>query len=173
VGWKDGEVTGWMVRGCEWLSAKPAVKTEQKPSRTRNSRKWNKSRNSPNNEKQTKMHKTRNFQRSRQKKENQKNQIREQNRSSKTQVKRHITRWLFKNGQSNARGGQQEAEQNNSWLCGMGGIWCHAMLCMQVVDSRRCPVHGEHENSGAEPSAKDKKKWSTRTRREWMWTNLV
>jgi len=31
-------------------------------------------------------------------KETQKNKIREQNRSSRSQVKRHITRWLFKNG---------------------------------------------------------------------------
>jgi len=29
----------------------------------------------------------------------------------------------------NVGGGNQHAEQNNSWLYGMGGIWCHALLC--------------------------------------------
>jgi len=95
--------SGLGVQGCEWLSAKPAVKTEKKTTRTRNSRK---SRNSHNKEKQTKMHKTRISQRTR--KESQKNKIREQNTSNKSRVKRHITRWLFKNGATNARGGNQQ-----------------------------------------------------------------
>jgi len=52
-------------------------------------------------------------------------------------------------------GRNQQAEQNNSWLCGMGVIWCHAMLCMHVVDSRRCRVHGVHQNIDAESYTKD------------------
>jgi len=66
VGWKEEEVTGWMVQECKWLSAKPADKTAQKPTRTRISKKWRKPRNSQNKERQTKMHKTRISQRSRQ-----------------------------------------------------------------------------------------------------------
>ena len=72
----------------------------------------------------------------------------------------------FQKWATNARGGNQHAKQNNSWLCGMGGIWCHAMLCIHVVDSRRCPVHGEHGNSSSESSASDKKRWSTRSERQ-------
>jgi len=48
------------------LSTKSADKTEQKPTRTRISGKWRKSRNSQNKEQQTKMHKTRISKRSRQ-----------------------------------------------------------------------------------------------------------
>ena len=54
-----------------------------------------------------------------------KKQNRKQNPSRKSLVKRHITRWPFK-WATNAGGGNQQAEQNNSWLCGMGGIWRHA-----------------------------------------------
>jgi len=77
-------------------------------------------------------------------------------------VKRHIATWPFKNG-NECREEASNIKQNNSWLCGMGGICCHAMLCMHVLDSRRCPVHCEHENSGAEPSARGTKQWWTRT----------
>ena len=38
----------------------------------------------------------------------------------------------------------------NFWLCGMGAILCHAMLCMHLVDRRRCRVHGVHQNMDAE-----------------------
>ena len=37
VGWKEEEVIGRRVQECIWLSAKRADKTEQKPTRTRNS----------------------------------------------------------------------------------------------------------------------------------------
>ena len=37
VGWKEEEVTGRRVQECKCLSAKPADKTEQNPTRTRNS----------------------------------------------------------------------------------------------------------------------------------------
>ena len=57
VGWKEEELTGQRVQECKWLSAKPADKTEQKPTRTRISGKWRKSRNSQNKNKQKKMHK--------------------------------------------------------------------------------------------------------------------
>ena len=53
-------------RSEKWLSAKPAGKTEENPTRTRISRKWRKSTNSQNKEQQTKMHKTRITQSSRQ-----------------------------------------------------------------------------------------------------------
>jgi len=66
VGWKEKEVTGWMVQEFKRLSVKPADKTEQQPTRTRISEKWTKCRNSQNNEQQTKIHKTRIPQRSRQ-----------------------------------------------------------------------------------------------------------
>ena len=59
-------------------------------------------------------------------------------------------------------GDNQQAKQDNSWLCGMGRIWCHAILCMDVVDSRRCTVHGVHQNISAESSAQDIEQWSTR-----------
>jgi len=72
----------------------------------------------------------------------------------------------FQKWAMNARGDNQQTKQNNSWLCGMGGIWWHAMLCMHVVDSRRCPVHGEHGNSGCESSAPDNTRLSTRTERQ-------
>jgi len=55
----------------------------------------------------------------------------------------------------NVGGVNQHAEQNNSWLCGMGGILCHAMLCMHVLDSRRCRVHGVHQNVDAESHGND------------------
>ena len=83
----------------------------------------------------------------------------EQN-SSKRHAKRRV--WFGNDGECD-EGGNQQGKQNNSWLCGMGWIWCHVMLCMHVVDSRRCPVHCEHENSGAESSAEDTKRWSKRT----------
>jgi len=81
------------------VPAKPADKTEQKPTRTRISRKWTKSRKptrtrnshkcresrySQNKEQQTKMHKTRITQRSRQKQKSQENKKREQNCASKS-----------------------------------------------------------------------------------------
>jgi len=47
VGWKEEEVTGRRVQECDWLSAKPADKTEQKPTRTRISGKWRKYRRWP------------------------------------------------------------------------------------------------------------------------------
>jgi len=139
------------------------VKTEQKTTRTRNSRKWRKSRNSQNKGKQTKMHKTRISQRSRQKKrksekQNSRTKQFKQKPGEDSHNKVDFQKWAMI-----ARGGNQQAKQNNSWLCEMGGIWCHAMLCMHVVDSRRCPVHGEHENSGTESSASDNKRWNTRT----------
>jgi len=42
VGWEEEEVTGRRVQKCRRLSSKPVVKrqTEQKPSRSRLSRKW-------------------------------------------------------------------------------------------------------------------------------------
>jgi len=91
------------------------------------------------------------------------NQNRRQNSSKKkTGEEAHnkvaLQKWL-----SMQRGGNQQVKQNNSWLCGMGAIWCHAMLCMHVVDSRHCPVHCEHENSGAELSAQGTKQLRTRT----------
>jgi len=38
VGWKEEEVTDRRVEECKWLSAKPADKIDQKPTRTRNFR---------------------------------------------------------------------------------------------------------------------------------------
>ena len=38
VGWKEEEVTDRRVQECKWLSAKPADKIDQKPTRTRNFR---------------------------------------------------------------------------------------------------------------------------------------
>jgi len=53
------------------VSAKPADKTEENLTRTRNSRQWTKSRNSQNKEHQTEIHQTRISQRSNQKKKSQ------------------------------------------------------------------------------------------------------
>jgi len=54
VVWKEEEVSGWRVQEYKYLSAKPADKTVQRPTRTRISGKWRKSRISPNKEQCTK-----------------------------------------------------------------------------------------------------------------------
>ena len=41
---------------------------------------------------------------------------------------------------------QEQAKQKNSWLCGIGAILCHAMLCMHVEYRRLCRADGMHQN---------------------------
>jgi len=149
VGWKKEEGTGRRVQECKWLSAKPADKTEQKPTRMRNSRKRRKSR------KQKKVRKKKN------------KQNREQNRASKRMHEPfQMVRW-------NVGRCKQQAEQNNFWLCGMGVMWCHVMLCMHVADRRRCRVHGVHQNIDAESCTTGNVRASGQCRCIWIWANLV
>jgi len=74
---------------------KPAVKTEQKTTRTRNSRKWRKNPEIRKRGKTNKNAQNQNFPKIPPKEKKNKILCFEQNLSSKSLVKRRIPRWLF------------------------------------------------------------------------------
>ena len=58
--------------------------------------------------------------------------------SAKARTKRQGNALPFQKCAINAKRRRQQAKQDISLLCGMGMMWCHTILCMHVLESRRC-----------------------------------